>query len=132
MKKTGSGPSQDRSRLLIKYLLMTKLAILCVFALSIQSFARGYGQGNINLRLERTHLKKVFKAIEDQGFFRFVYKDDILPRDQRVTIVAKQASVEDVLNKVLDRTGLSYHRLTDNLIVIIRSAGGAAAEEKPL
>ncbi|HLZ88178.1 MAG TPA: SusC/RagA family TonB-linked outer membrane protein, partial [Puia sp.] len=132
MKKTGSGPSPERVRLFIKYLLMTKLAILCVFALSIQSFARGYGQGNINLRLERTQLKKVFKAIEDQGFFRFVYKDEILPKDQRVSIVAREASVEEVLDKVLDRTGLSYHRLTDNLIVIIRAAGTGEGAEKPL
>jgi TonB-linked SusC/RagA family outer membrane protein len=131
MKKTGSGPSPERVCLLIKYLLMTKLAILCVLAFSFQSFARGYGQGNINLRLERTQLKKVFKAIEDQGFFRFVYKDEILPRDKSVTIVAQQASVEEVLAKVLDRTGLSYHRLTDNLIVIVRpDAAGAEVKDK--
>jgi len=120
MKKTGSGPSPERVRLLIKYLLMTKLAILLTFVFSFQSFATGYGQGNINLRLERTQLKKVFKAIEDQGFFRFVYKDEILPKDKSVTIVAQQASVEEVLDKILERTGLSYHRLTDNLIVIVR------------
>src|SRR5579859_6163326 len=130
MKKTGSGPSPERVRLFIKYLLMTKLAILCVFLFSLQSFARGYGQGNINLRLERTQLKKVFKAIEDQGVFRFVYKDEILPKDKSGTIVAQQASVEEVLDKVLERTGLSYHRLTDNLIVIIRT--GKGVEEKPL
>ncbi|GGA83918.1 SusC/RagA family TonB-linked outer membrane protein [Puia dinghuensis] len=130
MKKTGRGLSPDRVRVFTKYLLMTKLAILCIFALSIQSFARGYGQGNINLRLEKTQLKKVFKAIEDQGFFRFVYKDEILPKDQRISIVAKGASVEQVLDKVLERTGLSYHRLTDNLIVIIRTGNGAP--EKPL
>jgi TonB-linked SusC/RagA family outer membrane protein len=132
MKKTGSGPSPERVRLLIKCLLMTKLAILITLAFSFQSFAKGYGQGNINLRLERTQLKKVFKAIEDQGFFRFVYKDEILPKDQRVSIVARQASVEEVLDKVLERTGLSYHRLTDNLIVIVRpdAAGGATGPEK--
>jgi len=134
MKKTGSGPSPERVCLLIKYLLMTKLAILCVLAFSFQSFARGYGQGNINLRLERTQLKKVFKAIEDQGFFRFVYKDEILPRDKSVTIVAQHASVEEVLAKVLDQTGLSYHRLTDNLIVIVRpdAAGGGMTDKAPM
>jgi len=133
MKKTGSGPSPERVRLLIKCLLMTKLAILITLAFSFQTFARGYGQGNINLRLEKTQLKKVFKAIEDQGFFRFVYKDDILPKDQRVSIVARQASVEEVLDKILERTGLSYHRLTDNLIVIVRPEAGrvsAAETEK--
>jgi TonB-linked SusC/RagA family outer membrane protein len=113
-----------------KYLLMTKLAILLTFAFSLNSYATGYGQGNINLRLEKTHLKKVFKAIEEQGYFRFVYKDEILPRDQRVTIVARQASLEEVLDKILNQTGLSYHRLTDNLIVIVRQAGIDAAVEK--
>jgi TonB-linked SusC/RagA family outer membrane protein len=132
MKKTGSGPSPERVRLFTKYLLMTKLAILCIFSFSLQSFAVGYGQGNINLKLEKTQLKKVFKAIEDQGFFRFVYKDELLPKDNSVSIVARQASVEEVLDKVLERTGLSYHRLTDNLIVIMRSEGGGGATEKPL
>src|ERR1700753_4358773 len=109
MKKTGSGLSKDRIRLIIKCLLMTKLAIFCIFTLSIQSFANGYGQGNINLRLEKTQLKKELKAIEDQGFFRFVYKHAILPKEQRISIRVKEAPVEDVLHKILENTGLSYH-----------------------
>ena len=56
----------------MKYLLMTKLAILFVVLFSTQSFAKTYGQENINLKLENVQLKKVFKAIENQGFFRFV------------------------------------------------------------
>ena len=128
MKKTGSGLSGDMRRLIIKRLLMTKLAIFCMFTLSIQSFANGYGQGNINLRLERTQLKKVFKAIEDQGFFRFVYKDEILPKDQRISIRVEEAPVEDVLNKVLENTGLSYSRLSNSLIVITRLAPGESSK----
>ena len=120
MKKSGSGVSQDTVRLIIKCLLMTKLAILLTFITSIQSFANGYGQGNISLRLEKTQLKKVFKAIEDQGVFRFVYKDDILPKDQRVSIKVRHAVVEEVLDKILVNTGLSYQKLSDNLIVITR------------
>ena len=124
MKKSGCGVSQDTSRLIIKYLLMTKLAVFLGFALSIQSFANGYGQGNINLRLEKTQLKKVFRAIEDQGVFRFVYKDEILPKDQRISIKVKHALVEEVLAEILENTGLSYHKLSDNLIVITRETTG--------
>src|SRR5258708_2243852 len=124
MKKSGCGISQDMSRLIIKCLLMTKLAVLLGFILSIQSFANGYGQGNINLKLEKTPLKKVFRAIEDQGFFRFVYKDEILPKDERISIKVKHALVEDVLAEILENTGLSYHKLSENLIVITREATG--------
>lgn len=120
MKKSGCGVSQDTSRLIIKCLLMTKLAVLLGFALSIQSFANGYGQGNINLRLEKIPLKKVFRAIEDQGVFRFVYKDEILPKEQRISIKVKHATVENVLAEILGNTGLSYHKLSENLIVITR------------
>src|ERR1700729_1701472 len=98
---------------LVKYLLMTKLVILFIIAFSTQSFAKGYGQRNINLKLENVQLKKVFKAIENQGFFRFVYKDDILPRGELISISVKDATLEEVLNKVLAGTPLSYHKLSD-------------------
>jgi len=106
----------------IKYLLMTKLAILLVIVFSTQSYARVYGQQhNISLKLERVQLKKVFKAIENQGFFRFVYNDDALPREQLVTINVKEASLDEVLEKVLAGTPLKYRKLGDNLVVLTRA-----------
>ena len=121
MKKSGCLVSEDTGRLIIKCLLMTKLAIFFAFILSIQSFANGYGQGNINLRLENTQLKKVFKAIEAQGFFRFVYKDEILPKDQLISIKVQHAELDQVLARILQNTNLTYQRLSDNLVVITRN-----------
>lgn len=116
-------------RSFIKCLLMTKLAILLLFAFSTQTFAKSYGQKNISLRLENVRLKKVFRAIEDQGFFRFVYKDDILPREQLVSIQVRNASLDEVLAKILSGTALHYRRLSDNLVAIIREP--AASSGKP-
>jgi len=103
---------------LIKYLLMTKIAIFLLFAFSTQAFAKSYGQKNINLKLENVLLKKAFKAIENQGFFRFVYQEGILPKDQKVTIKVENASLDDVLGILLANTSLHYRRLSDNLVVI--------------
>jgi len=101
---------------LIKYLLMMKLAILLVLVFSTQSYARLYGQQHsISLRLEKVQLKKVFRAIENQSFFRFVYNDDVIPREQLVTINVKEASIDEVLQKVLTGTPLKYRKLGDNL-----------------
>jgi len=120
--------SVDTGRLIIKCLLMTKLAILLIIVQSFQSFANnGYGQGNISLRLEKTQLKKVFKAIEEGGFYRFVYKDDILPKEQSISIRVQHAELADVMAKVLENTGLTYHKLSDNLVVITRADGGEIA-----
>jgi TonB-linked SusC/RagA family outer membrane protein len=109
---------------LIKYLLMTKMAILLVLAFSTQSFAKSYGQKNIDLRLDRVQLKKAFRAIEEQGFFRFVYRDEILPKDQLVTIWVKDATLDEVLGKLLANTSLGYQKVTDNLVVITQATPG--------
>ena len=123
MKKLGPGLSKDKVSLIIKRLLMRKLLMLLIIALTLQTFANGYAQDNINLRIEKTQLKKVLKAIESQGFFRFVYKDDLLPKGQLVSICVQHADLEEVMNKVLENTHLVYHRLNDKLVVLTREAG---------
>lgn len=117
MKKIECGVSSHTTRSIIKYLLMMKLAILLIFAISTQTFARSYGQG-INLKLEKVQLKKVFKVIEEQGIFRFVYKDEILPKDKRISINVSDASLEDVMKKILENTALTYKMVNSNLVVI--------------
>jgi len=127
MKKNGSGVSPHTPYLFIKCLLMMKFTVLLIIAFSLQSFANGYGQENINLNLEKVTLKKVFKAIEQQGACRFVYKDEILPREQRISIAVENASLEEVMNKVLRNTELSYKRLSSSLVVITTGITGTSA-----
>src|SRR5437868_9168561 len=117
MKKKGCGECSERTFLFIKYLLTMKLVILFILALSAQSFAGGYSQG-ISLQVEKVQLKKVFKIIEEQGTFRFVYRDAILPKDKRVSIRVDNASLDEVMAKILENTLLTYRKLNDNLVVI--------------
>ncbi|HEY4154355.1 MAG TPA: carboxypeptidase-like regulatory domain-containing protein, partial [Puia sp.] len=128
MKKNGCGVYNDTTHKIIKYLLMTKLAILFIFAISAQSFAHGYSQG-ISLKLDRVQLKKVFRVIEEQGTFRFVYKDEILPKNRRVSIQVHDASLEEVMGKLLENTSLSYKILNSNLIVITDGQAAGVAYE---
>jgi len=95
-----------------------KLAIVFIFVLSAQSFASTFGQGDITLKLDKVQLKLVFKKIEQQGFFRFVYKDEILPKDKRISIQVQNASLEDVMEHILLNTSLNYRKLSENLVVI--------------
>jgi TonB-linked SusC/RagA family outer membrane protein len=122
MKKNGSGVLPNTLHVFIKCLLMMKFTVLLIVTFSLQSFARGYGQDNISLELEKVHLKKVFKAIEEQGAFRFVYKDEILPKDQKVSIKVANASLDDVLKKILENTSLTWRKLSGSLVVITLEA----------
>jgi TonB-dependent starch-binding outer membrane protein SusC len=118
MKKSAPGALLRVPHLFIKCLLIMKFTILIIFAFSLQSFARGYGQDNITLNLQKASLKKVFKVIEQQGVFRFVYKDEILPSEQRVSITVENASLDEVLKKILENTALTYKKLSGRLVVI--------------
>ncbi|MDP4214244.1 MAG: TonB-dependent receptor [Bacteroidota bacterium] len=131
MEKKGCGVYTCTTHKIIKYLLMTKLAILFIFAISAQSFANSYSQG-ISLKLDRVQLRKVFRVIEEQGIFRFVYKDEILPKNKRVSIQVHDASLEEVMGKILENTSLSYKMLNSNLVVITDGQAGNAYDQPPV
>ncbi len=118
MKKYEYGPAAARRRHLIKCLLMTKMVIVLVLFFSSQTFARTYGQG-ISLKLDKVQLKKVLKSIEEQGDFRFVYKDQLLKGSQPISIEVKNASLTEVLDRILVHTNLTYRRLSPQLVVIV-------------
>ncbi|MBO9683982.1 MAG: carboxypeptidase-like regulatory domain-containing protein, partial [Flavisolibacter sp.] len=124
MKKNRRHISFGKITLPLKCLLWAKFYVITLCIFSIQSFAGINAQDNINLNLQNVRLTKVFKAIEDQGKYRFVYKNEIIP-DNIVTVQVKNASLEDVLIIVLDHTPLTYRKISDNLVAITTAATNA-------
>lgn len=102
----------------LKCLLWTKFLIVLLCFLSVQSFAGINAQENITLSLQNVGLAKVFKAIEKQVKYRFVYKTETIPGNT-VSIEVKNASLEDVLGMVLNNTRLTYRKLNNKIVVII-------------
>src|SRR5581483_9647467 len=119
MKKMKHGLPKPAARLIIKYVLMTKLAIILIVGFTLPSFAHSYGQNNITLNLHQVQLKDALKAIENQGFYRFVYRTGILPRDEKITIQVQNASLSDVLAAILQPKNLTYRRINEKLVAIL-------------
>ncbi len=101
----------------LKCLLWAKFSIILLCFFSIQSFAGIKAQDNITLNLHNVELIKVFKAIEKQAKYRFVYKTEMIP-DNTVSIKVENASLDDVLQIVLDNTPLTYRKVNDKIVVI--------------
>jgi TonB-linked SusC/RagA family outer membrane protein len=108
---------------------MIKFAVLFLFIFSLQSFGRGYSQETITLRLNNVSIRQVLKAIEAQASYRFVFKESILQRGQKVTVEVQNASLEETLDQVLNSTSLTYRQLNKKLVVI--SIGEAEKEKVP-
>jgi len=68
-----------------KTLLTMKMLFAFLFAFSLQSPARSYSQG-ITLKLKDAPLEKVFKLIEQQSKFRFVYSQEAMKEAKPVPL----------------------------------------------
>jgi TonB-linked SusC/RagA family outer membrane protein len=102
-----------------KTLLIMKLIVVLTCLFTFQSFAGNlYSQEKISLNLENTSLKKIFKIIESQTSFRFVYKDEVLSQCDKVSIKVQDQPIENVITKVLANTPLVFKVVGNNLVVI--------------
>jgi len=102
-----------------KTLLIMKLIIALTCLFTLQSFGgKLYSQEKISLNLENTSLKKVFKIIENQTSFRFVYKDNDLVLCDKVSIKVQDQPIETVITKILEKTPLVFKVVGYNLVVI--------------
>src|SRR6266700_6974055 len=119
MKKNGCDMPFGISASFIKCLLMMKMTIWLICSFSLQSLANnGFAQEKITLRLENASLRKAFKVIENQTSFRFVYNEEVLPPDQKVSISVQAQPVNDVMKKLLANTALTFKIIGSDLIVI--------------
>ncbi|MFC4231957.1 TonB-dependent receptor [Parasediminibacterium paludis] len=95
-----------------------KLFIAITLITSLQLSAKTYSQQRITLKVQSTELKSALKQIERKSEFRFLYNNDLLTSNQKVSINANNMLVTDILTDIFKATPLSYRVLDNNLIVI--------------
>ena len=95
-----------------------KLTVLLIFLGVCQAMANVNGQGKVTLSLKQVAINKAFNSIEKQGYYRFVFNSNLKDLKQKVSINVEEASINEVLNRILSGTQLTYQLLQDNLIVI--------------
>lgn len=102
----------------IKFLLHMKLTIAFMLITGLQLSAKTYSQQRITLTLQSTELKSALKQIEKKSIYRFLYNNDVLKSDQKISIDAINSLVTEVLDNVFNKTSLTYRILENNLVVI--------------
>ncbi len=95
---------------------------ICLFFLLITtatvSASVSYSQNTkLTLNLQNTTIKQLIKEIEKQSEFIFVFYDDALDLNRRISIKAENLTVEKILEKVLETTGNTF-AVFDRQIVI--------------
>ncbi|MBV8252817.1 MAG: SusC/RagA family TonB-linked outer membrane protein [Chitinophaga sp.] len=95
-----------------------KLSMLLITVAFLHVSAAVHSQSTITVKLTQVHLEKALALLEKNSHYRFVYNDDNLPANLKVSLDAKDWSIDEVLNKMLDNTSLHFRKMSDKLIVI--------------
>ncbi|MFI5139512.1 MAG: TonB-dependent receptor [Sphingobacteriales bacterium] len=107
---------------------MLKFILFLVIATSLQAFSKGYGQDKINVNFQNVPLKKALKEIEKKSDYHFLYNDDLLIRNNLpATLNVKDASLDEVMNALLNKTNLGYTLSSNNLVILSEKGGVVSA-----
>ncbi|MBN2274420.1 MAG: SusC/RagA family TonB-linked outer membrane protein [Bacteroidales bacterium] len=104
---------------LTKLLKTMKLIVFLMFFGVFQLQATLYSQdGLFSLNMENTSMRSIFKEIEKQSDLRFFYNDLLTNVDKRVTVNAKDLKINQLLDKLLEGSDLTYKIMENNLVLI--------------
>jgi TonB-dependent starch-binding outer membrane protein SusC len=102
----------------LKKIRRASVALLLLMALVTNAQASAYSETvTFDLKMKQVTLKEVFKAIADQSEFKFIYSNDEVNDDQKVTFNKQSVYVEEILDELLPEFNLDYKVIDRQVIV---------------
>ena len=94
------------------------LTLIMLLAIVINVQASIYSETvKFDLKMKKASLKEVFQTITDQSEFKFIYNNDVVNDNQKVTVTYEDASVEEILDEILPQYDLGYKVIDRQVIV---------------
>jgi len=107
-----------RSRTFEKILIKMKLTLTILLFCIVSVNATTYSQNTkLNIDISGKSVIELFNEIEEKSDFYFFYQKEDLQQLQEVNVAAKNATVMEILDDVLEGTSLDY-KIVDKYIVI--------------
>lgn len=103
------------------------LLLLCVLLLPVVAMAQ---TEPVSVNVKDGTVKSVFKEIEKQTNYTFVYRNNVLNDRTRVSVQCSGKPLADVLSEVLKPLGLSYE-LSNRTITLVKASSRTQTPEQP-
>lgn len=120
MKNDATRFSGFSSRMRMPVLIAKILPIFLLFTLQLA--ATNHAQDIINLKARDELVGDVFKKIEKTTAYRFYYSNDVLSNELRVSISVQNASITEVMNRLLAGSNLRWRLFNKNKIIVAEKA----------
>ncbi|MDD4190989.1 MAG: TonB-dependent receptor [Mangrovibacterium sp.] len=97
---------------------MMKLTALLLFTGLMSVSASIYSQATkLTMDLENVSIHEVFRQIEANSEFVFIYKNEVVDLDKRVNIKVRKSTVETILDELFREAGVKYEVLNKQIIL---------------
>lgn len=106
-------------RSVFKILQIMRLTTVLLIATLMQVSALGFSQKKVTYVKKKTNLYDLFVAIKAQTGYKVLWSDDVIKTSESIEASFKNATIEEVLGKVLTGKSVTYV-LQDEMIVIRR------------
>lgn len=101
-----------------RLLFIMKLTIFLIFSGLMTVSASIYSQSTrLSLELNNVSILDLFKQIESQSEFVFIYKNEVIDLNKRVNVKADALTVDQILNDTFKELGLKYEIIKKQIIV---------------
>lgn len=101
-----------------KWRFIMKVSFIITTCLCMQISLLANAQKEISLSVKKEPLRRVLSLIEKSSDYRFLYSDDPVFEKSRVTLKVQNATFTDVMNRILEGTGLAYTVNNNELVVL--------------
>lgn len=114
---------RGEKHLFIKWLRIMKLTAFMLLITCLHLSASVYSQQTmLDISLENTSVREMLKLIEDQSNYFFLYTNDDIDVDRKVSIHVKGEKVADILDRIFAKTDVRY-QISDRQIVLTKENG---------
>ena len=111
-------PCFDDGGELKKIVLRMKLSSCLLLLTFMQVSAHVRSQDRLTMTVRNIGWQSFFDLLEKKSNYTFLYKDNALPRNEKIDVEARALTVPEILDNVLRRSALSYQVLSNHLVVI--------------
>lgn len=105
-------------------MLKALFVLLFLSGLQLTVVARGKGQDKrLDVHVNNASLETVFDIVRKQSSYLFMFRDENLTGlGKKVTLRLKDATIEQVMERCLENSPLTY-RIVDNTVILVRRTG---------
>lgn len=96
-----------------------KLTLLFLIAFSLNMSANTYSEQTLlSLNIENKSIKDVLFQIESMSEFRFIYENEKINLDKKISIKTENQSIQSILKEVFEKENVDYEITENNFILI--------------